>query len=209
VIGCFAGMMLPAAMSLAVISPDQLDPRQMSSVQAKGLAAAFPQYHQLLWVLTLVTGFLIIWYTLVQALDHVTRRWTDILWTSSDKARNAAGDTGVKKIYYGILLCYLFVNCGVFLFNLWLGATPFQILILASCSQGFATAVTAFHTFVVNRRFLPKQLQASWWRNAGLLFCGIFYLTMTTLAGYGQIRARLDAAKKAQAPAPAAHVAQK
>lgn len=202
VIGCFAGMMLPAAMSLRVIRPDQLDMKQMASIQAHGVAGAFSQYHQLFWVLTLITGFLIIWYTMVQALDHVTRRWTDILWTSSDKARDAAGGTGVKKIYYGILLCYLFVNCGVFLANLWLGATPFQILILASCSQGFATAVTAFHTFVVNRRFLPKPLQAPWWRNAGLLFCGVFYLTMTTLAAYGQIRAKMDEKKAAAAPPP-------
>jgi hypothetical protein len=203
VFGCFAGVMLPAAMSLRVISPDKLDPRQMASIQAHGVADAFPAYSQLFWVLTLITGFLIIWYTMVQALDHVTRRWTDILWTSSDKARDAAGGAGVKKIYYGILLTYLFVNCAVFTVNLWLGATPFQILILVSVTQGFATAVTAFHTWWVNRRFLPKPLQASWWRNAGLLFCGFFYLTMTSLAAYGQIRGRMDeeAAKKAQAQA--------
>jgi hypothetical protein len=203
VAGCFAGIMLPAAMSLRVIDPSKLDMKQMASIQAHGVSGAFPDHAQLFWVLTLITGFLIIWYTMIQALDHVTRRWTDIMWTSSVKAREAAGGTGVKKIYYSILLTYLCVNVGVLVFNLWIGATPFAILLITACTQGFATAVTAFHTWWVNRRFLPKELQASWWRNAGLLFCGVFYVTMTCLAAYGKIRETADSnAKKAQAPAP-------
>lgn len=202
VVGCFAGMMLPAAMSLAVIPPGDVSGMQVASIQAQGVANAFPGMRQFFWVITLFTGFLIIWYTMMQAMDHVTRRWTDILWTSSSRARAATGTVGVKKIYYGILLAYLGINCGVLALNLAVGATPFAIVILTSCTQGFATAVTAFHICYVNRRFLPRELQPSWWREVGILGCGVFYLTMTTLAATGQI-IKHQQSRRAEAPRPA------
>ena len=47
----------------------------------------------------------------MQALDHVTRRWTDILWTSSEKARDASRAASVKRIYYTIAAAYALMNC--------------------------------------------------------------------------------------------------
>ncbi len=190
VLGCFAGVILPAAMSLRVLTPETAkNQMQIASVQAQGVADTFgamwPPLRQVFWYLTLFTGFLIIWFTLLQALDHTTRRWTDILWTSSLKARDAAGGAGVKKIYYSIAFTYAIVNCVVLVFNMAIGATPFQILILTAVSQGFATGVTALHTLYVNRRFLPKLLRAPLWREVALVLCAVFYFTMTSLATYG------------------------
>lgn len=208
VIGCFAGVMLPAAMSLAVIRPD-VDPKvmqsQMASIQAQGIADTFPQYRMLFWYLTLFTGFLIIWFTMLQAMDHVTRRWTDILWTSSEKARNATGSVGVKKIYYSILAGYLVVNCVVLMGNTLIGATPFAIVILTAVSQGFATGVTAVHTLYVNRRFLPKPLHAPAWREVGLVLCAVFYFTMTCLAVSPKVRDAFFAKAEKPVPVRAAH----
>jgi hypothetical protein len=201
VVGCFAGVILPAAMSLGVIPPEAIgNTMQVASVQAQGSADTFPKYRQLFWYLTLFTGFLIIWFTLLQALDHTTRRWTDILWTSSNKARDACGAAGVKRIYYGIAFAYALINCGVLVANTFVGATPFAIVLLTAVTQGFATGVSALHTLYVNRRFLPKPLQAPAWREVGLVLCAVFYFTMTCLAAYGQIRKNLGP-KKAAAPA--------
>lgn len=204
VVGCFAGVILPAAMSLKVIKlgPDgKVNGMQIASMQAQGIANTFPDNRMLFWYLTLFTGFLIIWFTMVQALDHVTRRWTDILWTSSPKARQSAGGTGVKKIYYQILGTYALINCGVLVLNMTvMKQTPFAIVLLTSVSQGFATAITALHTLYVNRRFLPKVLRPSLIREIGTFGCALFYLTMTSLAAYGTITNELNKNKKAQAP---------
>lgn len=194
VIGCFAGVILPAAMSLGVLKlgPDgKLNQMQIASMQAQGIAdtvgGQWPALRMLFWYLTLFTGFLIIWFTLLQALDHTTRRWTDIMWTSSAKARDAAGG-GVQKIYYGIAFAYAIVNCVVLVANTAIGATPMAIVLLTAVSQGFATGVTALHTIYVNRRFLPKQIQAPLWREIGLVLCALFYFSMTTLAVYPKVR---------------------
>jgi uncharacterized membrane-anchored protein len=192
VLGCFAGIILPAAMSLEFVRVEdgKIPPgMQIASMQAQGIADSFPQYRQVLWILTLFTGFLILWFTQVQALDHVTRRWTDILWTGSQKARNAAGG-GVQRIYYTIAAVYALMNCGMLIFTTIRGGTPFTILVISAVTGGFAMCVSSFHTAYVNRRFLPRELRASWWRELGLILCGVFYLTMTGLAAYGQFFAK-------------------
>jgi hypothetical protein len=180
---------------------------EIASIQARGVASAFPGHFQLFWWLTLFTGFLIIWFTLLQALDHTTRRWTDILWTSSAKARDACGDSGVKRIYYSIAFTYALINVGFLLINmLWLKHTPLFIVLLTSVTPGFATGVTAVHTLYVNRRFLAKPLRAPLWREAGLVLCAVFYFSMTSLAAYGTFR-NATKPKTAQAPAAATRTA--
>jgi hypothetical protein len=209
VLGCFAGVILPAAMSLGVLSlgPDgKIDQMQIASMQAQGVAdrigGVWPGMRMLFWYLTLFTGFLIIWFTLLQALDHTTRRWTDIMWTSSVKARDACGGAGVKRIYYSIAFAYALINCGVLIANTVIGATPFAIVLLTAVSQGFATGVSALHTLYVNRRFLPKPLRPPVWREVGLVLCALFYVTMTSLAVYPKVRGLF--VKQAAIIAPAA-----
>ncbi|HTE20825.1 MAG TPA: Nramp family divalent metal transporter, partial [Armatimonadota bacterium] len=209
VVGCFAGVMLPAAMSLGVLEPSadgKINQMQIASMQAQGIAdtigGIWPGLRMAFWYLTLFTGFLIIWFTLLQALDHTTRRWTDILWTSSSKARDACGGAGVKRIYYGIAFSYALINCAVLIGNTVVGATPFTIVLLTAVSQGFATGVTAVHTLYVNRRFLPKPLRPPVWREVGLVLCAIFYVTMTSLAVYPKVRG-LFVKESAAAVAPA------
>jgi len=193
VIGCFAGIILPAAMSLKVI---QLPPSgevpgmQVASMQAQGIANTFPDQRMLFWYLTIFTGFLIIWFTQVQVLDHVTRRWTDILWTASEKARERSGGR-VQRIYYGIALVYAFINCAMLVYTSLTGGTPFQILILTAVTSGAAMSVSAFHTLFVNRRFLPKAVQPAMWRQVGIFLCGVFYLITTGLAAAGAIAKQL------------------
>ncbi len=187
VLGCFVGMMLPAAMSLQFVKLQggEINQMQIASMQAQGIADSFPQYRQLFWVLTLFCGFLIIWFTQVQVLDHFTRRWTDILWTGSEKARAASG-LEVKRIYYLIAAIYALMNCALLIVNHYTGGSPFTVQLIQSVSSGAAMVVCSFHTLWVNRRFLPRELQPVWWREVGLVLCGLFYSTMTVLAVYGR-----------------------
>ena len=116
---------------------------QIASMQAQGIADSFPMQRLLFWNLTLFTGFLIVWFTQVQVLDHVTRRWTDILWTSSSKARDSSGGD-VKRIYYLIAGSYALLNCLMLVVFTLLGQTPVQILIITAVTQGFAMCITCF-----------------------------------------------------------------
>lgn len=187
VAGCFLGMMLPAAMTLKFVQPtDKIDGMQVASMQARGIADAFPQHKELFWTLTLLCGFLILWSTQVQVLDHVTRRWTDILWSASGRARTASRG-GVQRIYYTIAAFYAFMNCAVLVANTLLGATPLEIAILSSVTGGMALVVSSFHTAYVNHRFLPASIRPPAWRTAGLVLCGLFYLITSSLAVYGQL----------------------
>lgn len=200
VFGCFAGMMLPVAMSLQFVKPGEMNQLQIASMQAQGIADSFAargdQNRMLFWYLTMFTGFLILWFTQVQVLDHVTRRWTDIIWTSSQAARDRSGGS-VKRIYYTIAAVYALMNCGMMVFITLQGGTPFTILLITAVSSGFAMCVSSWHTFYVNRRFLPKALRPVWWREVGLLGCGLFYFIMTVLAVTGQLDTEI---KKRQAP---------
>jgi hypothetical protein len=193
VLGCFVGMMFPAAMSLKFVKlPEgKINGMQIASMQAQGIADSFPDHRQLFWILTLFCGFLIIAFTQIQSLDHVTRRWTDILWTGSEKARDASGGS-VQRIYYLIAGAYAVMNIVVLIFVTLKGGTPFTVLVIQSVTAGFAMVVSALHTLFVNRRFLPKELQPAWWREVGLAGCGIFYLVMTSLAVYGQVHTFLN-----------------
>jgi len=116
VLGCFAGMMLPVAMSLQFVKPGEVNQIAIASMQAQGISDAFAVHgaglKMVFWYLTMFTGFLILWFTQVQVLDHVTRRWTDILWTGSETARTASGGA-VQRIYYTIASVYALMNCGM------------------------------------------------------------------------------------------------
>lgn len=183
VLGCFAGIILPAAMSLHFVQlPEgKIDGMRVASMQAQGIANSFPEQKALWWGLTMFTGFLIVWFTQVQVVDHVTRRWTDIIWTGSRKLREGSGS--VTRIYYTIAAAYALLNCGILVLGtlVW-QSTPFAILVITAVSGGAAMSLTAFHTLFVNRRFLPKALRPTLWREIGLGLCGVFYLTMTLLA---------------------------
>lgn len=189
VLGCFAGMMLPVAMSLQFVKPGEVNQIAIASMQAQGISDAFAVHgaglKMVFWYLTMFTGFLILWFTQVQVLDHVTRRWTDILWTGSETARTASGGA-VQRIYYTIASVYALMNCGMMVLLTFAGKTPFAILVITAVSSGFAMCVSSFHTLYVNRRFLPTPLRPCWWREAGLAGCGVFYLVMTCLAVSGQ-----------------------
>ena len=64
----------------------------------------------LLWYLTLLTGFWILSSTQLGIMDLLSRTVTDILWTSNPGVRRwAKGD--VRKVYYSTLVVFVFWGC--------------------------------------------------------------------------------------------------
>ena len=181
-LGCFLGMGLPALLTVKFIPPGtEIGGMAVAVRQAEGIADAFGGLGnvsgQLLWWLTLLTGFWILYSTQLNIMDLFPRTVTDILWTSNPGVRNwAKGD--VRKVYYASLV--IFVIWGCIAINL---AQPFILILLGAFMAGFMMTIYGIHVSVVNRMFLPPELQAPLWRDIALwVFSGFFgFFTVVTI----------------------------
>jgi hypothetical protein len=181
-VGCFLGMGLPALLTVRFIPPGtQIGGMAVAVRQAEGIANAFGGLSNtagvLLWWLTLLTGFWILYSTQLGIMDLLPRTVTDILWTSNPGVRNwAKGD--VRKIYYTTLV--IFVIWGCIAINL---AQPFILILLGAFMAGLMMTIYGIHTSIVNRKFLPPEIQAPLWRDITLwVFSGFFgFFTVITI----------------------------
>jgi hypothetical protein len=173
-LGSFLGMGLPALMTVQFIEPGtQIGGMAVAVRQAEGIAGAFGGLASasgtLLWWLTLLTGFWILYSSQLAILDLVPRTVTDILWTSNRAVREAAkGD--VRKVYYGTLT--LFVVWGCIAINL---AQPFILILLGAFTAGLMMSIYGVMVWYVNRKFLPREIQAPAWRQWTLLLFSAFF----------------------------------
>ncbi len=142
---------------------------------AQAMVERFPDQAGLFWFLTLLCGFLILAPGQVFGADSIARRWTDMIWVVSTKARKLEGNQ-VKYVYYGIL--FLYGAWGLFALSLF---DPLQIAKIGAGLANVALGASALHTFYVNRTLLPKELQPGWFRQTGLLACGIIFLGISLI----------------------------
>jgi hypothetical protein len=187
-LGCFLGMGLPAMMTVEFIAPGtKIEGMAVAVRQAEGISAAFGGLNsstgQLLWWGTLLTGFWILYSTQLAVLDTLSRTVTDILWTSNQRIRELSkGD--VRKVYYSILV--IFVLWGCVAMNL---AQPLVLVLLGAFVAGMMMTLYSVHVFYVNRKFLPRELQAPLWRQLLLLvmsaFFGLFTLVVILQRVFG------------------------
>jgi hypothetical protein len=178
-LGCFLGMGLPALLTVQFIPPGtQVGGMAVAVRQAEGLANNFgglaTTAGTLLWYVTLLTGFWILYSTQVGIMDLLPRTVTDILWTSNPGVRSwAKGD--VRKVYYATLIT--FVVWGCIAINL---AQPFILILLGAFTAGLMMTIYGVHVWYVNHKFLPREVQAPAWRQAALwvfsLYFGFFTL---------------------------------
>jgi hypothetical protein len=173
-LGCFLGMGLPALLTVQFIAPGtQIGGNAVAVRQAEGVANAFGGLSaaggQILWYIVLLTGFWILYSTQVGIMDLLPRTITDILWTSNKGVRNwAKGD--VRRVYYGTLIVFIIWGC--IAINL---AQPFILILLGAFMAGLEMTIYGVHVWYVNRKFLPREIQAPLWRQAVLfLFSGFF-----------------------------------
>src|SRR6266536_1712809 len=173
-LGCFLGMGLPALLTVQFIAPGtQIGGMAVAVRQAEGIAGAFggigSGLGMVLWYVTLLTGFWILYSTQLNIMDLFPRTVTDMLWTSNPAVRNwAKGD--VRKVYYASLV--IFIVWGCIAINL---AQPFILIILGAFMAGLEMAIYGVHLFYVNRKFLPKEIQAPMWRQVTVLLFSAFF----------------------------------
>lgn len=173
-VGCFLGMGLPALMTVQFIPPGtQIGGMAVAVRQAEGISASMGGLASaggtILWYLTLLTGFWILFSTQLGIMDFIPRSLTDLLWTSNPRVRAWSGGD-IRKVYYTILV--VFVLWGCVAINL---AQPFVLILLGAFAAGVIMTIASVHVWYLNRKFLPKEYQAPVWRQVMLwLMAGFF-----------------------------------
>ena len=178
-IGCFIGIALPAMLTIAFVPAGQgIDEWSAAGFQADGLAR---EGGRVLWYLTLVCGFWVLFSTQLGGVDGVPRTYTDIIWTGLKRARNL-GEQNAKWIYYPILGIYIL--WGVIAIYL---TQPFFMILVSATIGGYLLVITALHTLYVNRKFLPKEIQPPMWKQIGLVLCAGYYSIFGTITVYQKV----------------------
>jgi hypothetical protein len=162
---CFVGMFLNVNLATAIIPHGtNLQGLAAGAYQAEYLAKIWKGF----WFLTLFNGFWILFKTQLGNSDVLVRTITDAVWMSDPRVRT--GKRGIRALYYGILAA--FSIWGIIMVR---SASPFQLFKVLANMAGLVLVIAGLQIFLVNRRFLPRALRPSAWREAGLLACVAFY----------------------------------
>ncbi len=172
--GSLIGMGLPALIAAGFMPPG-------TALGGYGIAvypalALAERYGPMLWVLTLLTGFWILFSTQLANTGGFARVTTEILWTAGGRIRGWRGGD-VRAVYYRALLAFTLWGCVA----IWL-ADPLTLILIGANVAAVNLVILSFHTLVVNRKFLPPALRPSRWREIGLALCGFFFLAFALLA---------------------------
>jgi hypothetical protein len=173
--GSFLGMAIPSLLSLEYLKGVNVPDKEVPAATAQAIAQHYPHLG-FLWVATLLCGFIVLAPTQVTAMDGLIRRWTDVLWTASPYTRHMKGHQ-VKYIYYALLFAYLLFG----MFVLWQLPNPLAMTKVSGVLLNFGLGFSAFHTLVVNRVLLPKELRPGPLRCAGLIGCGLFFIAISVM----------------------------
>ena len=160
-----AGMYLNVNLATAVIPVGtDLSGMATGAYQAKYLAQVLPS----LWGLTLLNGFWILFSTHLADTDILVRTVSDLLWAGSERVRQRRL-SGIRTVYYSILIGFtLWCFVGVRL------ATPLTLFKIQANVAGFILVIATFQVFLLNRKFLPRELRSRWeWV---LIAGGLFFL---------------------------------
>lgn len=169
--GCLIGMALPVLIAIHVI-PKGTD---MGGWGAGALLAQAlgQRYGPLLWIVTLLTGFWLLFSTQLGVAEGFVRSVTDILWTSGAGLRTGEAGSNAARLYYTALTVFTLVGCAAMTL-----AEPLTLILIGANLAAVNFAVLSFHTLWANRRLLPRELQPSLWREAAVLLCGLFFTAL-------------------------------
>jgi hypothetical protein len=169
----FVGMALPCMLSIEFIRNAPVSGDRAAAMTAEGIANRYPDFHGVLWFTTLFVGFLVLAPGQMVAGDILARRWTDIIWNYSKRAKRMGGHQ-VKNVYYGILAIYAvwgFIALSLF--------DPLMTAKIGAVTQNVALGATALMALYVNCTLLPKDLRPNMLMKVGTLLCGVFFLLVT------------------------------
>jgi len=168
-IGCFLGIGLPALLTLQFIPPGTEFKNQfgIAVYQAQYLARDGGSF---MWFITLLVSFWILYSTQLGITDVFTRIVTDMIWSSSRRARAwPSGD--IRFVYYGVLS--IFTLWGVYI--LLTDVKPLFFILLSANMAGLNFVFLGLHTLYINRKFLPAELRAPLWREVVVLLAVVFF----------------------------------
>jgi hypothetical protein len=157
-------------MSLEFIRNASVTGDRVAAMTAEGIAERYPDYAAIFWFVTLFVGFLVLAPGQISVCDQITRRWTDILWTSSSRIR-ALGGGEVRKVYYTLLAIY--GACGLAILALF---PALQIAKISAVLQNLALGSCALMAIHVQRTLVPRELRPGWVMQLGTFCCGAFFL---------------------------------
>lgn len=162
----FVGMFLNVNLATGVIPPGtDLSGMATGAYQAKYMAE---ELWRGFWFLALLNGFWILFSTHLGNTELMIRTMTDVLWMSSARVRRWS-DESIRRVYYSLLVPYT-------LLAFWAAqaAEPLTLFKVLANVAGFILVVASIQIFLVNRRFLPREIRVPW-REWMLLGSAAFY----------------------------------
>ena len=192
--GCLMGMALPALISLEFSSHSELfrNPAGLDWAQAvisaDGIRNApnfSPLMQQFLWVATLIVGLLVLLPSQMSIVEDVCRRWTDIIWSGSRRVRETMQTHQVGRIYYTILVIYVFWSFLCAWYFTRFESPKVMVLVIANLNN-IGLGITAFLLLRNNLAYLPEAIRPGWIHRIGIFMCGVFYLGMAALVFYNK-----------------------
>jgi hypothetical protein len=170
--GAFIGMGLPALLYAGFIATG-------TNIGTGAIAATLGQElykvgGTFLWLLTQICGVWILFSTQLGIVDGFVRATTDMIWTGSKWARERVKD--VRIIYYGALS--VMTVWGIFCLILTVVTptiTGFGLILMGANWAGVNFIFLGILTLIVNRKFLPKPLQAPLWREIAVVILVLFF----------------------------------
>jgi hypothetical protein len=165
--GIFFGMGLPALLYTAFVEPGK-DIRGLA-IAAELANAMTARGQAVLAFLVALMGAWVLFKTQLDILDGTVRALTDIIWSSSRRAREWR-DGDVRYVYYALLAAL--VVWGVIALRL---TQPIVLLQLGANMAGIVFVVSALHLLYVNSTLLPKAIQPPLWRRVALVAMAVFY----------------------------------
>lgn len=172
--GSLVAMALPALIAIAFIPPGTVLGGYGIGAHLAGALAE--RYGPVLWGLTLLTGFWILFSTQLANAGGFASVTFEILWTASGRLRGWRGGDG-RAVFYGALLVFTLWGCAAIAL-----ADPLTLILIGANVAGANLAIVSAHTLVVNRKFLPRELRPPLWREIGLALSALFFLALALLA---------------------------
>jgi hypothetical protein len=172
--GAFLGMLLPGLLAAQFLPAGQ-------DIRGLGIAATVANELNkvggtFLWLNTLIVSFWILFSTQLGIIDGFVRSTTDIVWTGSRRMREMRGGD-VRTVYY--LMLAIVSVWGVFLLSgplFGVNIQPVLFIQVGANWAGVCFVPLAVLTLIVNRTFLPRELQPSLMRQTLVLLCALFFL---------------------------------
>ena len=184
--GCLVGVGLPAMMSLMFLPRGFYldDAWQTAVITADGVRDSFgAEWGGFFWTLTILCSFLVLATGIAPGVDGLLRRWVDVYWIASRRARNF-NPGSIRYVYFAVLIVYAVLGVIFLCFE-----KPTTLLFIGTLIMNFAFCFTCLHTLVVNTTLLPKSLRPGWFCRVALLITAVFFLTVATIATITSLQA--------------------